>query len=42
MNSADDDAKRGFEEEWRITRTDDDDAGMTRGGPPACGGEWRA
>lgn len=20
---------------------DDDDAGLTRGGPPACGGEWR-
>ena len=43
MTRADDDgAGAAGTEEWRTcTPADDDGAGLNRGGPPACGGEWR-
>jgi hypothetical protein len=42
MTRAGDDAERSDAEERRMIPVGDDDAGITRGGPPACGGEWRA
>jgi len=41
VSADDDDAGAAGIEEWRHDPADDDDAGLTRGGPPACGGEWR-
>jgi hypothetical protein len=39
--ACDDDAGVARIEERRKTSASDDGAGITRGDPPACGGEWR-